>query len=316
MTAASAFRLAWKLLPKVPVPLAVAGSAVAANVMWLVNPAPVRQLGRNLARISGTPAPANLVRKAVVSYFRSFAQQFTLPGWSEQQIRESVIYEGAEDTRKLMENGPVVLALTHSGNWDLAGAWFGQEYGPILTVAEKLEPKDLFDQSVEFRRSLGMEIIGVGKGDHVFPELVEKARGKSLLVPLLADRDISGAGIEVMLGSEPALVAAGPAALAHTLGRPLIAGVLTYERQGKKLGRRWVLRARFTDPIPCPEPAEGETVVEAWTRKWVETIVPVMAEFRVDWHMMQKVYVEDLDAKRLARAAKRHEQDPRLSQRT
>lgn len=281
--------------------LLYAVSNAAADVVWAANGASVRQMHANYESLVGSAVSRRDVRLGVRSYFRCFAQQFALPGWSAKQLRSSVVYPRAEQTKQLMESGPVVLALTHSGNWDLAGAWFCQNYGPILTVAEKLEPAELFDQFVQFRESLGMEIIGVGPGDHIFGELVEKARDRSILVPLLADRDISGRGIEVKLGESPALVAAGPAALAVALDRPLIAGHISYQKRGSN----WVAHAHFTPPIPKPEPKGGQTLVEAWTEAWVKEVGPIMKKYLVDWHMMQKVFVKDLDAKRLERARQR-----------
>lgn len=296
------YRVAWKVLPKLPQGLVIGGAEVAADVVYALNGNSVKQMRRNYEQLSGRPPTNNEVRQGVRSYFRNFAQQFTLPGWSKKRIREGCVYPKAEQTRKLMENGPVVLALTHSGNWDLAGAWFCQEWGGILTVAEKLDPEDLFDQFVEFREGIGMEIIGVGKGEHIFSDLVRRAEGRPLLVPLLADRDISGSGIEVSLGASRALVAAGPAALALKLGRPLIAGHISYE----KVKGSWRIQAHFTDPIQAPEPREGETKVEALTRAWADAISPAMVEYMVDWHMMQKLFVSDLDPERLARARERH----------
>lgn len=297
------FRAAWKWLPKLPTKLVVNASGLVADAVWLTNGSSVKTLRKNYESLSGEAPSKEMVRAGVRSYFRAFAEQLTLPGWTEEELRSSTIYPRASETRELMEDGPVVLALTHSGNWDLAGAWFTQNYGPILTVAEKLEPEDLFEQFVAFRESLGMEIIGVGKGERVFDELVEKASGRSLLVPLLADRDISGSGIEVQLGAKKALVAAGPAALALKLDRPLIAGHIAYEKDAAGAP---VIHAHFTEPITPPEPAEGETAVEALTRAWVSATEQTMIDHRVDWHMMQKLFVEDLDPHRLARARARH----------
>ncbi len=299
------FMTLWKVAPKIPLPLVYALTNLSADIVWRLNLSSVKQMRKNYAQFAGKAPSERLVREGVRSYFRCFGQQFTLPGWSKKQIKRSMTYPGAEATKELMKEGPVILALTHSGNWDLAGAWFCQNYGPILTVAEKLDPPELFDAFVEFREGLGMEIIGVGPGEHIFGKLVEKAKGRGLLVPLLADRDISGSGIEVDLGAGKALVAAGPAALAKALNRPLIAGYMSYS----KVGRDWVVHAHFTEPIPMPEPGPDETDVEAWTRAWVDRISPVISEHLVDWHMMQKVFVADLDAGRLERARRRAEQE-------
>ena len=295
------YRFAWRILPHLPRTLVYGGADIAARVVARGNGGSVRQLRSHYAALLGQDASQTMVRQGVQSYFRSFAEQFTLPGFSTAEIRQACVYPGVETVHDLMKDGPVVLALTHSGNWDMAGAWFSQGYGTVLTVAEKLEPPELFDEFVKFRNSLGLEIIGVGPGEHVFEQLKDQARGRSVLVPLLADRDISGSGVEVMLGSQAALVAAGPAALAEALDRPLIAGHISYRRfKGK-----WQLYFHFTDPIPRPTPGAGQSLVEAWTKAWVEAIAPIMQEHVVDWHMMQKLYVKDLDPARLERARKR-----------
>lgn len=298
MNAGALYRFAWRHLPKVNQRVVVGGAHLAADVVWALNPPSVKQMRKNYQRLSLEAVSERQVRQGVRSYFRNFAQQFTLPGWSKAEIDASASCAKAGDLSKMMEDGPVVFALTHSGNWDLIGAWFSQNFGKILTVAEKLEPADLFDQFVEFRESLGLEIIGVAPGERVFRKLVARAQGRSILVPLLADRDISGSGIEVDLGGSRALVAAGPAALALELNRPLVAGHISYHLVDAK----WTIVLHVTDPISPPEPAEGETAVEALTRAWVREITPVMQRHLVDWHMMQKLFVDDLDPVRLERA--------------
>ena len=301
MNVADLYRRAWKVMPYIPMPLVYGASNLAAEVVWLKNPQSVRQMRRNFERFVGGPVPEAMVRRGVRSYFRAFAQQFTMPGWSQERIEGFLEYPQASHIRELMKDGPVILALTHSGNWDGAGASFRASHGGILTVAEKLDPPELFDMFVEFRESRGLEILGVAPGEHVFGTLVERARGRELFVPLLADRDISGSGIEVQLGASRALVAAGPAALALALDRPLVAGHLAFEKNKGK----WTVKAHFTDPIACPVPEKGESRVEAWTRAWVGAIHDAMSEHLVDWHMMQKVFVDDLDPARLARAQER-----------
>ena len=125
-------------------------------------------------------------------------------------LAEGITFEGFGELVAASADGPVVLALGHSGSWDRVGAWVCANGRTIVTVAEKVEPRSLFQRFVALREGLGMEVIGVGKGELVFSTLVERVRGRSVIVPLLADRDISGSGIEVDLGTRRALVAAGP----------------------------------------------------------------------------------------------------------
>lgn len=295
------FRWAWTFAPKVPQSILMGLAHIAADAVSFVNPGSVRQLRRNYQHLLNRKVTSAEVRAGVRSYFRCYAQQFSLPGWSTDYLVKMLEYPKAQELRALMNDGPVILALTHSANWDIAGAWYAQGYAPIITVAEKLEPESLFKDFVEFRESLGMEILGAAPGEHIFDTLVDLTRGRTALVPLLADRDITGRGIEVQLGAARALVAAGPAALALRLDRPLIAGHMTY----KKENGAWRVHAHFTDPIEPPEPRVGETRVEAYTREWVKAIEPAMMEGFIDWHMMQKLFIADLDPERLRRARER-----------
>ena len=179
----------------------------------------------------------------------------------------------------------------------------------IVTVAEKVEPRSLFQRFVALREGLGMEVIGVGKGDSVFATLVERVRGRSVIVPLLADRDISGSGIEVDLGTRRALVAAGPAALALKLERPLFAACITYENESPAGAD---VRVRCVGPIAVPaDLAPGVNRVEALTQAWVSAFAAMMADKPEDWHMMQRVFIDDLDPQRLARARAEHERKNR-----
>lgn len=292
----------WQICRRLPTQLVTFLMHRIADIVTLLNPEPVKQLRKNHERLLHRPLTLKEVRQAVRSYFRMFGEGFTLANWEANYLRESCLYPEAVKVAKAMREGPVILALTHSGNWDQAGAWFCQNHGQIVTVAEKLTDPKLLAAFVQLREQMGLEILTVGENEHVFDQLVQRIQGRSVLVPLLADRDISGSGVEVTLAGHSALVAAGPAALALKLERPLLAGHIAYE----KMRGKWRIRAYFTDPITPPEPKPAETAVEALTREWVHQIEPILVEHVRDWHMMQKVFVEDLDSNRLERAQKRH----------
>ena len=157
------------------------------------------------------------------SYMRYFYEAFALPGITPEQILARVRTDIDPQLREDVRAGSVVMALPHMGNWDLIGAWACRELATVLTVAERLEPEDLFEQFVSFRQSLGMRIIGQSHGEKVFDRLLEAASQGHYVVALLADRDLSSAGITARLGGATARVAAGPAAIAQRLGRPLYA---------------------------------------------------------------------------------------------
>ena len=245
------------------------------------------------------------------SYMRYFYEAFALPGITPDQILARVRTDIDPQLHEDVRAGSVVMALPHMGNWDLIGAWACRELATVLTVAERLEPEDLFEQFVSFRQLLGMRIIGQSHGEKVFDRLLEAASQGHYVVALLADRDLSSAGITAPLGGATARVAAGPAAIAQRLGRPLYAASIHYEpltgQRRRRAGSPWglVLTARR---VPAPQQMEGREQVVAHTRAWVAALDPLLAEHAEDWHMLQPVFDADLDQERLARSHARDQQ--------
>ena len=293
---------AWKLVSRLPRSLVERIAETAGVLVAAAGGKSVQQMRRNYQHLTGREPTRRELARGVASYYRCYAQQFTLGNWPREQVARCTGISGVEGLDQLLAAGPVIVAVTHSGNWDMAAGWFARTITPVVTVAEKLDPPELFEEFTDLRQDLGMEIIGVDKNDSIFSDLLEQVRGRQVLVPILADRDISGSGIEVQLGEGRALVAAGPAALAVKLNRPLITAHLVYHR----VDGEWRVEIRTAGVIEPEEPLPGETAVEALTRQWAAAVAPLMQEELTDWHMMQKLYVDDLDPERLARARKRH----------
>ena len=299
---------AFAVAPRLPLRVVMRMADTGATIAARRGGAMIDRLRANMERLTGTEPSADELRAAVRSHIRNYAEQLVL-GSRGAPLLEGVSFEGFEALAAASEDGPVVLALGHSGSWDRAGAWVCAHGRGIVTVAEKVEPPALFERFVSLREGLGMEIIGVAKGESVFSALIERVRGRSVIVPLLADRDISGSGIEVDLGTRRALVAAGPAALATKLERPLFAACITYENETPTGAD---VRVRCVGPIRADgQERPGLNRVEALTQAWVDEFASMMATKAQDWHMMQRVYVEDLDPERLARARAEHERKNR-----
>src|SRR5699024_3321029 len=164
-----------------------------------------------------------------------------------------------------------VAGLGHLGNWDLAGAWSETHFAHVITVAEKLEPNELFTQFLEFRQGLGMTIFAFEKGTGLFRELVRAAGGEKALMPLLADRDLSRDGVVVQVCGQPMRVAPGPAAMSVAAQAPLVGVFIRHERlrgrRRQQAGSPWGIVIEFTDIIPPPSRAGGpatEQMMQSW----------------------------------------------------
>jgi KDO2-lipid IV(A) lauroyltransferase len=198
--------------------------------------------------------------------------------------------EGDAPVRAELAAGrPVVCFLGHLGNWDLAGAWGTREIGPVVTVAERLRPEEVYAEFLAFRESLGMTILPLTGGGDVFAQLRGHLAGP-VLMPLLADRDLTDRGIEVELCGQRASMAAGPAALSLASGAALFPVSIRYERLDAP---HWKHRTVITFHDRVVAPAEGNTRAKAvaMTQSCADALGRSIRAHTEDWHMLQRVFL-------------------------
>ncbi len=249
----------------------------------------VHRLRSNLHRVRpelADDALDALTHDAVRSYLRYWCESFRLPAWPIEDVVRRTRTVGEHHLRDAYARGNgVVVPLPHMGNWDWAGAWACATGMPVCTVAERLEPERLYDEFVAYRNTLGMEILPLTGGDGTFPQLERWVRAGGL-VALLADRDLSRTSVEVQLCGRPARMPRGPALLARRTGAPLVPATLHYAGED--------LAITFHDPVPH---ADGDDGLVAMMQGVADAFSTGFREHPQDWHMMQKVFVDDLPAR-------------------
>ena len=304
------FGLAWAGVCRLPEPLAYRLFDAIADVNSRRGGGDVERMRANYARVRPELSPAQLdalVREGMRSYMRYWCEAFRLPTLSPERIVAGVRAIGDEPVReRLAAGGSVVCFLGHLGNWDSAGVWAGRALAPVTTVAERLEPEELFARFLAFREGLGMTILPLTGGAPVFETLRERAAAGGALIPLLADRDLTSTGVEGDLLGRRARMAAGPAALALATGAALHPVTMHYERhEGGPGGYRLVVTFAPAVEVPQPAPGAGEdarALTAAMTQECADALAVGIVEHTADWHMMQRVFVEDLDPARLPAA--------------
>lgn len=296
-----AFLLGWRVLRLLPARLAYRLFEIAADRTTAADGESVRLLRANYARVRPELTETeldDLTAKGVRAALRYYVEAFRLPSVRGRDVDRLVRWEGAmPELRSELEAGrPVVCFLGHTGNWDLAGVWCARHLGQVVTVAEKLEPEEMFQAFLDYREGLGMRILPAEKG--TFARLrAQLTTGEPVVMPLLSDRDLSATGVEVDLCGHAARVAAGPAALAVESGHRLHPVTLRHER----VGREWGMVITIHDAVETPPPGTPGAV-QAVTQACADAFGEAITAHTEDWHMMQRVFVDDLDEERLARA--------------
>jgi KDO2-lipid IV(A) lauroyltransferase len=298
LVAEHGFGAAWTVVRHLPEPAAYATFDQIADASWRRRGRQVRRLESNLARVLGpstTPARLRSVsRQGMRSYLRYWCDAFRLPGWSRERIRDSIVIHGEQVFAEALGTGRgVVCALPHMGNWDHAGAWACVKYQTVVTVAERLKPEDLYQKFLGYRRALGMEVLPLTGGDPPFPTLLRRLRAGGL-VALLGDRDLTDSGIEVDFFGSPARFPPGPAALAVQTGAVLLAPTL-WSQSGRN-------HVAFHPAVEVPLEGPKAERIARTTQAVADSFAASITAHPGDWHMLQRLWSEDLDpARRAAR---------------
>src|SRR5690606_6202679 len=127
-----------------------------------------------------------LVYETFESYARYWLESFRLPSLSRSEVDVGLSYEGFEHIVEARARGTgVICALPHLGGWEWAAFWLAEVPRiPVTAVVEALEPPELFEWFVDFRRSLGMNVVPVGP---TAGREVVQAIGRGDVVCLLSD---------------------------------------------------------------------------------------------------------------------------------
>lgn len=285
------FGAGWRLVRLLPARAADTLFAAGGDIAAARGGTGVAQLRANLRRVvpqAGDDELDELVKKAMRSYARYWQEAFRLPSLDPERVAErfEAGVEGKENLDAALRDGNgAVLALPHSGNWDLAGVWMVQRYGTFTTVAERLKPESLYRRFLAYRESLGFEVLPLDGGARVLTSMKNRLRDNGI-VCLLADRDLTNGGQPVTFFGERTRMPAGPAWLAARTGAALLPLTTWFTENG------WGLRIH-----PRIRVNDREEIASA-TQLLADVFAGDIASHPADWHMLQKLWLSDMDTER------------------
>jgi KDO2-lipid IV(A) lauroyltransferase len=249
------------------------------------------QVERNLRRVYGPEFGGAELRRAVTatfdSYGRYFYELFRLPSYEPQWILDHFECPGIEHVVAGVAAGRgVVLALPHLGNWDFAGAWLALQGYRVTVVAEPVEPPELFDWFVETRARLGMRVIPLSPsaGTEVL-----RAVHANEVVCLLADRDLTGDGVEVEFFGERTTLPGGPAMLTLRGGAPLCAAGCYFGDDGRHM-------TQILPPISAARAGRIRTDLTRVTQDLAHCFEDLIRAEPTHWHLLQPNWPSDRGA--------------------
>ncbi len=245
-------------------------------------------LESNLRRVRPDATGEELRSLAVqgfASYGRYWAETLKLPALSSRTIDEGFGVEGYEHILKARRDGHgPIMVLPHLGGWEWAAAWLGRVADiPVTAVVEPLEPPDVFDWFHDLRSSYGINVVPLGP--NALGPVVAAVRARHV-VCLLADRDLTGSGIEVDFFGARTTMPVGPALVARRTGAPLLPTAVYFE------GNQRICRIR--PPVAVERGGSLRADLQATTQRLANELEVLIEAAPEQWHVLQPVFSDEL----------------------
>ncbi len=278
-----------RCLAAMPEPVAMGVANLAGDVLFKVRGDHRRMVSNNLRRVLDADGEDTLIldrwaRRSFRAYARYWVEGARLPRTSPIEVEQRTFVQGLEYLVDGMAAGKgVIMALPHVGSWEYGGAFLATQGLPMTSVAERIEPPQLFEFFVEQRAAMGLTIVPLdgSSGGSLISTL--RAGG---LVGLLSDRDLAGNGIEVEFFGETTTMPAGPATLALRTGAPLVTGAV-YSGPGP------YHRAIVEPPLDTTRHGSFRQDVTRLTQGMATRFEGLIRRAPEQWHVFQPLWLAD-----------------------
>jgi KDO2-lipid IV(A) lauroyltransferase len=281
-----AYLLAWRLIGVLPERSAYGLANKIADYLYKKNGKGVKRLRSNYARVEPSISDEDLdqlTKAGMRSYLRYWIDTFRLNKWSKERIVSTTTVVNEELLRDpIASKRGCLVVLPHAGNWDHAAAYFCSTGINLTTVAEKLKPEQIFLKFLDYRQSIGIEVLHTE--EKVMPVLLDRLQSGKL-VALVADRDLSKNGISVNFFDGVAKMPSGPARLILDSNSDFISAFITYSKTG--------INIEFKNIGPIPTGGTIEERVSKLTQLMADNFAAGIKSSPVDWHMLQRIWTDE-----------------------
>ena len=222
-----------------------------------------------------------LVRSAFRHHARYYLEILRSPGLDFRTFQDRIVVENPDGVNAAFARDvPIVFISGHLGPIELPGLYLADRSGGRRVVApmETLDDPALQGWFERTRSVFGVRIVTLREARRELSAALK--RGEH--VGLVADRDISGGGIEVPFFGSPAPIPIGPAFLAIDAGAPIyLAGIwrtgrLTYRGRLDEIpvAAEGTRRQRVEATI-AEEAAAFERLIAHAPDQWAAVFVPI-----------------------------------------
>jgi KDO2-lipid IV(A) lauroyltransferase len=223
-------------------------------------------------------------REMFASYGRYWAEVFWFRPRRRQWMIDKATTTGLDDVYAAQQAGRgVLMVLPHMGNYEVAGAVAEALNLRVLSVAEDLPNSRITDWFVKTRAAFGIDILIHGRGS--ITGALARALTSGQVIALIADRDVSGRGVEVEFFGEVTTMPAGPVSLVALTGSALFPVGCYFDGAG--------YRFEVHPELPVPEADDRSERIQLGTQALAREFEKIIREKPTDWHLFQPNWPSD-----------------------
>jgi KDO2-lipid IV(A) lauroyltransferase len=248
-------------------------------------------LTRHMRRVVGSDASDSEIHDAVDGMYRSYGRYWAETFWFRPK-HKNLIIENVERVNfgpvheAIAARRGIVFAVSHVGNWEIAGV-IARDLGlDLMAVAEDLPNQKITEWFIDVRAQFGIDIVLTSDPARRSKMIRRLKEGGALA--LLADRDVTGKGIAVEFFGEETTVPAGPAALAELTDSVLLPVVVFFKKGSG-------YRIEVGDPIEVPDAATRAERVSLGAQSVADAMAAQIRKQPSQWHLFQPNWPSDQD---------------------
>ena len=220
-----------------------------------------------------------IVRSAFRHHAHYYVELARAPRFDFEYLQKRLVIETPDEVdAALAERKALILVGLHFGTIELPGFLALQRIGQVVAPMESLRNERVQAYMRRTRGVIGVRILTI---EEAGPELLAVLR-RNEPIGIIADRDLTGSGIEVELFGARTKIPAGPALLSSQTGAPVYVSGVRRNGPGRYRGSLWPLSApggvsrhERSRSMAREEAMLFERIISAAPEQWLAVFHPI-----------------------------------------
>ena len=254
------------------------------SLLWYILDKKRRNIVKENIEIITGKKDWRLIKNTFLNFGYVYKDILNIPNITANNWGTYIRGEGIDNLGKGLKRGKgLILVGAHLGAWEIAGPYLASRGYPLFVVAESKGPgMRFFNFYRKYREKFGPEVIRLEEKNIAINILSLLKKNK--VIPLIADRDISGTGRVFRFFGKNVKLPIGPAYISKKSGAPICIGFMVRKERG------------YYGYIFPPIYPENESI-EGLMQKIINVFEREITKYPDQWFVFERVWNENINNK-------------------